>query len=591
MTEAKERIIRLREAAVIALAAVLVYLPALRGGFVFDDSVLLVEQPFVHAADGLRRIWFTAEAPDYYPVTWTAWWVQWLLWGAKPLGFHIVNVLLHALNAVLVALVLRRLDVRGSWIAALIFAVHPVNVAAVAWISEQKTTLSMLFFLMTVLAYLRFERGGQWRWYATSVGCYLLSLLAKPAAVMWPVVLLGLALWKSRRVTRRDLGCCLPFVVLSAVIGLLTVWFQAVRVLGGQPARTDGFLARLTGAGWAVWFYFFKVAAPVRLTMIYPRWEIDPSRPVVYVPALLLVLLLAYCWHNRRSWGRDVVAGAGYYIVMLFPVLGFFDQGFYRYSFVADHWQYVPIIGVIALTVGGTVSTMTQWEHSQQQTARVAATVVIVCLGALTWNQSQVYFDEETLWRDTIAKNPSAWLAHYNLGVTLAARGKLGEAVLAYEAALRLKPDNADALNNLALALQGKPDEAIALWRQAVRCQPDHIDAHNNLGAAYAERGDFNHAALQFSLVLILKPDDAAAHANLGTVYLNQGKLQKAVEQFQAALRADPSMTPVRLSLGVTLARLARFPEASETFQEVLRVDPMNQAARTGLEQLGRTNQ
>lgn len=593
MTESEKRIIHLREAAVLVLAVAVFYLPALRGGFVFDDWILLVQQPLIHASDGLRRIWFTAEAPDYYPISWTSFWLQWHLWGAWPMGYHIVNMLLHAVNAVLVVQVLRRLEVRGAWLAGVIFAVHPVNVAAVAWISEQKTTLAMLFFLMSVLAWLRFARNAQGRWYAASLGCFLFSLLAKPAAVTWPVVVLGLAWWKRGRVTRRDLGQCVPFLVLSIVTGVTAIWFQSVRVLEGQPARTDVFLARLAGAGWAVWFYLFKAVVPADLSMLYPRWQIDPSQPLVYVPGLLLVLLLGYCWRQRRTWGADVLVGAGYYIMMLFPVLGFFDQGFYRYSFVADHWQYMAIIGVIALIVGGAASVVMKWHPAQQQTARVAATIMVVGLGVLTWNQSRVYFDEETLWRDTIAKNPSAWLAHYNLGVTLASKGRLEEAIAAYESALRLKHEYADAMVNLGMALaqQGKLDEAVARWEAAARVQPDNIEAHNNLGAVYAQREDFKQAVLEFSVVLLLKPEDAEVHANLGTVYLSQGQLEKATDQFQAALRIDPRMMPVRLNLGIVLARLGRFPEAAEAFQEVLREDPTNQAARAALEQLGRTNQ
>jgi Flp pilus assembly protein TadD len=593
VTETGKQTIQLREAVAIILAVVAFYLPALRGGFVFDDWILLLQQPLIHASDGLRRIWFTAEAPDYYPITWTGFWLQWRLWGAWPMGYHIVNVLLHAINAVLVVQVLRRLEIRGAWLAGLVFAVHPVNVAAVAWISEQKTTLAMLFFLLSVLAWLRFERGAQGRWYAASLGYFLLSLLAKPAAVMWPVVVLGLASWKRGRVTRRDVGRCLPFLALSIVLGLAAVWFQSVRVLEGQPARTDAFLARLAGAGWAVWFYLFKAAVPVHLSMLYPRWQIDPSQPLVYVPGLLLVLLLGYSWSKRRTWGSAVLVGAGYYIVMLFPVLGFFDQGFYRFSFVADHWQYLAIIGVIALIVDGAVITAEKWSPARQRAAWVTAIALVVGFGVLTWNQSRIYFNDETLWRDTVAKNPSAWLAHFNLGVRLAEQRRYAEAATAYEAALRLKPDYVDALDNLGMALaqQGKLDEAVARWEMAVRVQPDCIEAHNNLGAAHAQRGQFKQATLEFSIVLLLKPEDPEVHANLGMVYLSQGQLEKAVDQFGAALRINPHLIPVRLNLGIALARLRMFPEATDAFQEVLREDPTNQVAQTALRQLGRTNQ
>jgi len=589
MTDAQERQFHLHQNAVIMLAVVLSYLPTLRAGFVFDDWILLVQNPLILAADGLNRIWFTAQAPDYYPVTWTSWWLQWRLWGANPLGYHLVNVLMHAVNAVLVVQVLRRLDVRRAWLTGLIFAVHPVNVAAVAWVSEQKTGLSMLFFLTTALAYLRFQRGGRWRWYAASIICYLLSLLAKPLAVMWPVVLLGLVWWKQRQFARRDLALCLPYIAASLVIAPLTVWFQAVRVLEGQPARTDGFLARLAGAGWAAWFYIFKALIPVRLCMIYPRWEIDPSRAFVYLPGLLLIAILVYCWVNRHGWGRDALAGAGYFLIMLFPVLGFFDQGFYRYSFVADHWQYPAIPGLIALVVGGIAVVVARWPRSFGPAVRAGGALVVIGLGALTWNQSLIYFDDETLWRDTIAKNPTAWLAYNNLGATLGKHGRVPEAIASYQAALRVKPDYADALSNLAMLVhdEGRVDEALGYWRAAIHCQPDHVESLNNLGATYAGQGDFRHATLYLSLVLIVKPEDFDAHMNLGTVYLNQSKPGKAVEQFQAATRVDPRAPQAWQNLGLALAGSGRFPQAIDAFQQVLRIDPTNLAAREALRQLG----
>ncbi len=557
VSDARRNYLRPHEIFVLVLTSILFFWPALHAGFVFDDWILLLEQPMIHATDGLRRIWCTAEGPDYYPVTWTVCWLQYRFWGAWPMGYHLVNFALHALNVVVLAYALKRLEIPGAFFAALVFAVHPVNVATVAWISEQKNILAMLFFLLTGLAYLRFEHKGRWRWYAVSLGCFLVSLLAKPAAAMWPILLLGLAWWIRGKVTLRDVWRSTPFLSLSIITGMLAIWFQGVRVLGGQPARTDGFFSRLACASWAVWFYLYKALLPMRLCVIYPRWEIDPFNPVVYLPLALLVMIVAYFWHYRRTWGRQVLAGAGYFVVMLFPVLGFFDQGFYRYSFVADQWQYLPIIGVIALVVGGATHLLaTERLGFSRKTAWIAGAIVVVFLGILSWNQTRLYVDDETLWRDTVAKNPTAWLAQYNLGIALANRGQL--------------------------------DGAIAAYNEALRYKPDDIETLNNLGGAYGMKGDLDRARVQFMKVLALNPGNSSGHANLGMVWFNQGHLAQAVDQFQTALRIEPQPIPIRLTLGIALGRMNRIAESKAVFEDVLRLDPSNQFATLALSQLPR---
>src|ERR1017187_4158122 len=204
----------------IVLIMLAAYLPALRGGFVWDDYVLITENRMVTASDGLQRLWFTTEAPDYYPLTSSLWWLEWRWWGNRAAGYHVVNVLLHAVNAVLVWLVLRRLKIPGAWLAGLVFALHPVNVATAAWISEQKNTLSMLFFLMAILLYLKSDEEGGWRWYGMSLAAFLLALLSKAAVAMLPVVLLGCIWWRRGKIRWAEVARCLPFFALSLVLGL-----------------------------------------------------------------------------------------------------------------------------------------------------------------------------------------------------------------------------------------------------------------------------------------------------------------------------------------------------------------------------------
>ncbi|MGO9526362.1 MAG: glycosyltransferase family 39 protein, partial [Verrucomicrobiia bacterium] len=392
-------------AILLVVLTVLAYIPALRGGFVFDD-VLIIDSPLIHATNGLSRIWFKAEAQDYYPLTESLWWLEWRWWGDHATGYHVVNVLLHAVNAVLVWMVLRRLKIPGAWLAALVFAIHPVNVATVAWISEQKNTLSMLFYLVAILLYLRFDEERRWGWYGLSLAAFVLALLSKTAVVMLPVVLLGCVWWLHRTVRVRDVLSSVPLFVLSLVMGLVNIWFEYYRSMGGHALRTVGFPFRLAAAGWVPWFYLYKALLPANLMVIYPQWEIDASRWVAYLPGIVLIGSLALFWWKRHTWGRPWFFGLGYFVVTLFPVLGFFEQSFYRFSLVADHWQYYSIIGVIALAVAAGESVCRRMGEQGRYAGIVACVAVVMVLGAATWRRSGVYAGEETLWRDNVAKNP-----------------------------------------------------------------------------------------------------------------------------------------------------------------------------------------
>jgi Flp pilus assembly protein TadD len=560
----------------IALLTVTAYLPVQRGDFSWDDDTLITDNRMIKAGDGLRRFWFTTEAADYYPLTQSLWWLEWRLWGNKPTGYHVINVLLHAVNAILVWLILRRLKIPGAWMAGAVFAIHPVNVATVAWISEQKNTLSMLFYAASIFLYLKFDEKGRWRWFGLSVAAFLLALFSKSAVAMLPVALLGCVWWTRGRLQRKDFPRSIPFFALSLIFGLVTIWFQYNRALGASELRKVGFLYRLAAAGWAPWFYLYKAVLPFNLTVIYPKWTIDASNWISYVPGLVLVGCLMLFWHKRTTWGRPLLFGFGYFVVTLFPILGFFDQGFYVYSLVADHWQYYSIIGVIALVVGAVAAISRRMGETGRFAGLVGSTIVLMVLGAATWGRAGLYADNEALWRDNVLKNQNAWLAYNSLANAQMQDGRADEAIGHFEQALQLKPDYAKAHDNLgvALAQSGRTKEAIAHLEQAVRIDPDLADAHDNLGNALLQAGRTQEAIGQYEQALRLRPDWFIACNNLGNALSRAGRLDEAILQYERALRIDPDYAEGHNNLGVVLVRSGKTLEATAQFEQALRIKP-----------------
>ena len=547
-------------AALIFLLAFAAYWPVLKGQFIWDDPLLVEKNPLVAHTLNLRSVWFQTD----FPLTVVAFWLQWLCWGNSAAGYHAVNVLLHALNSVLVWRVLTRLNVRGAWLAGAIFAVHPVCAASVAWISEFKNTLSLPFFLLSIWFYLRGHspntqyatRNTPHVCYALSLFAFVLALLAKTSTVMLPVVLLGCAWWLRGRITKQDWLRAGPFFVLALAFGLMSVWFQTHQTFTTGKVQTENFWGRLAGAGMAVWFYIGKALLPLNLNLIYPRWNISPATPLSYLPILALSGALFLCWKFRRSGGRPLLFGIGFFVVNLFPVLGFFDMYFLAISRVSDHFQYLPLIGIVGLLAGAIYLGVRRIKVNGAE--YLINTTLILALTFLTIQRAKVMATEETLWRDTLAKNPAAWSAHNNLACILAEQNKMNEAISHFEASLRLYPNNAQAHGNLGKALtqRRKLPEAEAQLRTAIALKPQEPEFHRSLAYALGGQGKPEEALGELRHAAELE-QGVGARLELADMLHQLGREREAVVEYRRALARQPHSLEVLNNLAWILATSA----------------------------------
>ncbi len=554
---------------VVTLAA---YFPALHAGFIWDDQPGHVTRPELQSLGGLFRIWFEIGATQqYYPLLHSAFWLEHRLWGDAPFGYHFVNVLLHATAAGLFGALLRRLAVPGAWLAALVFALHPVCVESVAWVAEQKNTLSTVCYLSAALAYLRFDQAREPRHYTVATLWFVAALLSKTVTATLPAALLVVVWWQRGRIDwRRDVVPLAPWFGLGIAAGLLTAWVEHAQIGAGGGDFALGPIERGLLAARAAWFYLGQLLWPANLIFVYPRWTIDVAQAWQWLFVLgALVALSALWWWRRRN--RGSLAAALFFLGTLFPALGFVNVFPFVYSYVADHFQYVASLGVIALLTAGGASIATHFPRS----AGVAAAVLTLgTLGTLTWRQASIYRDVFTLYESTLAKNPAAWMAHNNLAIALVDVGRVAEALPHYEAALKLRPAYVEAENNYGYALMqaGRAADAIVHLRRAIELKPDYADAHNNLGAAFMRTQRSAEGVAEFERAIRLNPRDAVAHFNLGLATASTGHPTEAISSFKRALEINPAYADAELHWAMALMATGNAPDAFVHFERALTV-------------------
>ena len=562
----------------VFLVSVLAYLPALAGGFIWNDSDY-VTSPALRSWTGLARIWIEFGATEqYYPLLHSAFWVQHRLWGDHALGYHLVTLLAHGGCAVLFGMVLRRLAVPGAWLAAGLFALHPVHVESVAWISEQKNTLSLLFYLAAARTYVAFDSGRQPRAYLFATVLFVFSLLTKTVTATLPAALLVVFWWQREKLEwRRDVRPLLPWLIIGTGAGILSSWIE--RHYGGAAGTefTVSWPERILVAGRAFGFYLGSLGWPFQLNFIYPRWTPDADSAWQWLFPLGAITLLAGLWALRRR-ARGPLAAGLLFAGSLFPVLGFVTLYGARYSWVWDHWQYLPDLGPLALVGAGLYLGLQKLSSRRPQIGRYAPAALFGLLAAMTWQHSRIFHDDETLYLATLQRNPDCWMAEGNLGGLLATDpARRGEAVNRFNTALRLKPDSAEIHASLANLLAQNPADATAArehYQTALRLNPDSATTHNNFGLLLYRSGESDAAMVEFRRALTCNPQLASAGANLGTALDAVNRPAEALPVLQQAVAADPALAAAHLALGNTLVSLARPAEAERAFREALRLDP-----------------
>ena len=576
MPSAKTRTHPFSYAAIFA-ATLLAYLPALRGSLLWDDDHH-VTPPALQSLHGLWRIWFDPSATQqYYPLLHTAFWLEHRLWGDSVLGYHLVNLLLHATAACLVVAIARRLDLRGALLAGFLFALHPVCVEAVAWISEQKSTLSAVFYLAAALAYLDFDRTRRRALYFFATVLFVCALSSKTVTATLPAAALVVLWWKRGRLnSHRDILPLAPWFALAIPAGLATAWIERTAIGAQGPDFALSFAQHILLASRALCFYAVKLVWPSHLIFTYPRWTLDPADGRQWLfPAAVLALGIALAFLARRK--RGPMAASLFFAGTLFPVLGFFNVYPFVFSWAADHFQYLATLGILLPAAYGLSFLPYR-----------AGWLVPPLLTVLTWQQAAIYRNGETLYRATLDRNSGSWMAHTNLCSLLETQPtRLAEAIDHCRSALALRPNYAEAHNNLGAALAqipGRIPDAIAEFQSAIRLRPAFAEAHFNLANAWLAAEPLD-AIAEYRTAIRLKPDYLQARLNLGTVLSRiPERRPEAIGEYEAALRLNPDAAEVHNNLAGALARShGRTEEAIAQYREALRIDPHYAKAHNNL--------
>lgn len=544
----------------IIVASLIAYIPAMRSGYIWDDDVYVEGNYLLSSPDGLWDIWTgKGVVSQYVPMVYTTFRLEYSLWGLRPFGYHLTNILLHISNALLIWLLLSRLKIRGAWLVSAIFALHPVHVESVAWITERKNVLSLFFCLISAIAYCKYAfssddeltKGRRETFYQLSTVMFLCALASKAVVCFFPVLLLIILWWKNERIVSKDIRDLSRIFVFSLAWGLFIMWWEHNHMLTGTIEFGLTPVKRILIASHALWFYIGKLLYPVNLTFSYPKWRIEPTNPLDYIWLFLSLIAFLSIWHWRKKIGRGFIAAIAFFVVALSPMLGFFSLYTFIYTYVADHYQYIASIGIIALVVNTGYVVINRFGGYAKGISIVTVLLILSTLGILTWRQCYIYKDRETLWLDTIQKNPDSSMARINLAAEYDKQGRFDESISQLKKTLQISPDSANVYEILGWVFVKKRnfDEAIDYYQHALLIMPENATAHNNLGNVFQLKGDLEQAVNHYSEALRIRPNYAEAHYNLGHVLEQMGKLDEAIQEYIKTLEINPNFAQAKTAL------------------------------------------
>lgn len=525
----------LLRALVLVAAGVAIYFPALRGEWLWDDGTLILQNHVIHDPDGLATIWHgPINGTEFLPLTSSVEWVEWHFFGADTLGYHLVSLALHIAGALLVWRLLAKLGLRHAWLGGLLFAIHPVAVESVAWISELKNTLSLPPLLLAMIAWVDYDRDGRRRDYYFALGWFLVAMLAKPTGLMLPAILLLHAWWKHGRISSRELLAAAPFLVIAAALGWLASALATAHV---EPSPVAGAWARLATAGWQMLALLGKCLVPAHLLPLYPSGLIATPSLLDLVPWALILLVLLAAWHWRAIGGRAVLLGLGFFLLNFVPVFGFIYANATAMTWSLDHLVYLPLVGIVGLAAAGLDLAQAKATVPARSLIFAATALVCVIFAVGSFRYAGVFANPGTLWTYDLTGNPGSATAHNNLAHFYLNHGRYAQAAEQYRAALQIQPGYAYAHNGLgnALAMQGHTLEAAAEYRSAIAADPAYAEAHNGLANALRAMNLLDEARREADLSLKLKPGYVDAMCTLGLIDAQQGKIAEAIARFEAA--------------------------------------------------------